>query len=341
MKVLRGVVLFVLLLSISVGAASCGGGGREATTISSSATPRELAELAGFHGVESAEIEVALEIDRYRKSHSNGAAEEINMRILGPFMGAGGENPPPLDLAIESRGDLGGRNVDFLSGPLWLPDKLVANFDGKVYEAPEATFEELKSKLEDAQEEGGAGDASACLKAAGDFDVTGVLRNLVLEGKSETLDGEPTKAVTADLDVPTAIDELIQLSEDPACKAQLEALGLPPVTQLEALGKQLEHSVISAPVRLEVDRNGVVRYLNILVNVELQHEEELEVELAVRLNQVNEVTSLAEAHGYSPFPALLKQFGLSQEDVERADGDEIVIGVLEVLSDRLFGRETG
>jgi len=338
MRVFRGLVVFALFLSVAAALGACGGGGGgEESTVSAAASPQELAEFAGFHGVESGELEVALEIDRYKKPRP----EEINMRILGSFMGAGEENPPPLDMAIESRGDLGGRSVDFLSGPLWLPGKLVLNFDGKVYEPPEGTFEELKSKLEDAQDEEGAGNAGACLEAAGDFNVTGILRNVTLEGKGETLDGEPIKMVTADLDLPAAIDELIEMSEEPACSAQLEAVGLPPATQLEELKKQLKHSVLSAPVTLGVDKNGVVRYLKVLVNVELRHEEELEVELVVRLNKVNEVTELAEAHGYSPFPALLKQFGLTSEDVEQADGNEIVIGMLEVLSDRLFGRETG
>jgi hypothetical protein len=35
----------------------------------------------------------------------------------------------------------------------------------------------------------------------------------------------------------------------------------------------------------------------------------------------------------------LKQFDLNNEDVEQADAGEIYVGILEVLSDRLFGRE--
>jgi len=315
---------------------ACGGGSDGETIDLSAAKPRELTEAASFDGVHSGELEVALEIDRYKKH-----PEEINLRILGPFMKVGEGKLPAIDMAVESRGDLGGKAVEFLSGPLLRPEKVAINFEGKVYEPDQATFEELKSKLEDTLGEGGEGDATACPKAAGEFDLAQVLRNVSSEGKSETLDGEPMKVVGADLDVSAAIDELVRLSEDPACKAQLEAVGVPPVAQLEALTALLERSRATPRVTLGVDENGVVRYLEVLGKVGLQGNEELEVELVVRLNKVNEVTELAEAQGSSPFRALLKRFGLTSEDIKEADGGEILVGVLEVLSDRMFGRETG
>lgn len=337
MRFLQARAAFVVVLILSVGIVACGGSGDGEETVDlSSATPTQLAEAAGFDGVHSGELEVALEIDRYKKH-----PEEINMRILGPFMKAGEGKLPFLDMAIESRGDLGGSNVDFLSGPLLRPEKVVVNFAGSVYEPDQATFEELKSKLEGGLDEGGEGDAGACMKAAGDFNLAQVLHNVSSEGKSETLDGKPMKTVSADLDVSKAMDELVKLSEDPACKAQLEAVGLPPAVQLEGLAKLLERSGAAPQVTLGVDKNGVIRYLEVLGKVKLQGNEELEVELVLRLNKVNEVTELPEAHGYSPFPVLLKQFGLTSEDIKQADGGEILVGVLEVLSSRLFGREVG
>ena len=325
--------LLILPALVALAAVGCGGSDGSSETVPN--TPQGAAESAGFQGVHSGELEVAFEIDRYKKPNP----EEINMRILGTFMGAGEGSLPQLDMAIESRGDLDGRTVEFLSGPLWKDDKVVVNFDGKVYEPDKATFEDLKSKLEAAQDEEGAGDAGACLDAAGDFEVTGVLRKLAFERTSETLDGKPTKVVGAELDVPAALEELARLSEDPACGAQLEAMGVPAAAQLEVLKQRLKHSVISSPVTVQVGKNGVLRYLKILTNIELGSKEELELELIVRLNRVNEVTELPETHGYAPFPALLKQFGLDAEDIEGADGGEITAAMLEALSDRLFGRE--
>jgi hypothetical protein len=316
----------------------CGGGGGDETSDQLPASPSGKAEASNFDGVHSGEIELALEIDRYKKK-----PEEINMRILGNFLKAGEEKLPELDFAIESNGNLAGHNVEFLSGPLLRAEKWIVNFDGKVYEPDQAAFKEMKSKFEAAQEEeGGEGNAMACVEAAEGFNVTDVVNHVSFEGKGESLDGKKVETVGADLDASAAIDELIALTEaSPGCKAQLEAIGLPPAAQLKALEKELKGALTAARVTLSVDKNGVVRYFKILANVELPRNEELEVELVMRLNKVNEVTELPNTHGYSPYASLLKQFGLNGQDVKQADAGEIYVGVLEALSDRLFGREGG
>jgi hypothetical protein len=331
-----GALVLVAALIVATAIVGCGSSGGEDTAEGLPASPAGKAEAADFDGVHSGEIELALEIDRYKKK-----PEEINMRILGNFMKTGEEALPQLDLAIESNGDLAGNKVEFLSGPLLRADKWIVNFDGKVYEPDHATYEELKSKFEAAQEEeGGAGNAMACVEAAEDFNVTDAVHHVSFEGKGETLDGKKVETVGADLDVSAAINELIGLGEEsPGCQAQLEAVGLPPAAELEELEQELKGSLTAARLTLSLDRNGVARYFKILANAELPHNEELEVELVMRLNRVNEVTELPNTHGYSPYAALLKQFGLDNEDVKQADAGEIYVGVLGVLADRLFGRE--
>jgi len=324
----------LMVAAAIAGCGSSGSGGETAEGLP--AQPAGKADAANFDGVHSGEVELALEIDRYKKK-----PEEINMRILGNFMKAGEEALPQLDLAIESNGKLAGKNVEFLSGPLLRADKWIVNFDGKVYEPDHASYEEMKSKFEDAQEEEGeAGNAMACVEAAADFSVTNVVHHVSYEGKGETLDGKKVETVGADLDPAAAIDQLIRLGEEsPGCQAQLEAVGLPPASELEELEKELNGSLTAARLTLSLDKNGVARYFKILANLELPHSEELEVELVMRLNRVNEVTELPNTHGYSPYAALLKQFGLDNEDVKQADAGEIYVGVLAVLADRLFGRE--
>jgi hypothetical protein len=321
---------------IAVGCGSNGGGGE--TTAELPASPTGKAEAVNFDGIHSGEIELALEIDRYKKK-----PEEINMRILGNFMKAGEEDLPRIDLAIESRGDLAGRNVDFLSGPLLQNDFFVANFAGNTYEPDPATFKELKSKLIDAQmEAGGDGNAMACVEAGDGLALTDLVHHVSFEGKGETLDGTKVETVGADLDLSAATGEVIELGEEsPGCKAQLEALGLPGTAQLEALEKELEGSLTAARVTIGLDKQGRPRYFKVLVNVELPRNEELEVELVMRLNKVNEVTELPGPPGSAPFPKLLKRFGLSMEDFKQADGSAIYLGVLEVLSKRLLGLEKG
>jgi hypothetical protein len=332
-----GALLALMAAIAAVLVVGCGSsGGGDASTAGLPASPAGKAEAANFDDVHSGEIELALEIDRYKKH-----PEEINMRILGNFMKAGEEGLPEVDLAIESNGDLAGHKVEFLSGPLLGADNWAVNFDGKVYEPDQASFKELKSKLEAAQEEaGGAGNAMACVEAAEGFDVTDGVQHVSFEGKSETLDGVKIETVGADLDASAVLEELITMGkESPGCQAQLEAVGVPPAAELEALAKELKGSLTAARLTLGLDKNGLARYFKILANAELPRGEELEVELVMRLSHVNEVTELASAHGYTPYASLLKQFGLSSEDVQQADAGEIYVGVLEVLANRLFGRE--
>jgi hypothetical protein len=326
----------VALVLVVVALGACGSGGGDESVDQIPASPSGKAEAANFNGVHSGEIELALEIDRYKKK-----PEEINMRILGTFMKAGEEALPQIDLAIESNGDLAGHKVEFLSGPLLQADKWIVNFDGEVYEPDQATFKELKSKFEEAQEEeGAAGNAMACVEAAEDLNVTDFVHHVSYEGQGESLDGVKVETVGADLDVGAAIDKLIELSAGSSgCKAQLEAVGLPPKAELEKLEQELKGNLTAARMTLSIDKHGLARYFKILANVELPHSEELEVELLMRLSRVNEVTEMAHTHGYSPYASLLKQFGLDNQDVKQANAGEVYVGILEVLSDRLFGRE--
>jgi hypothetical protein len=335
-RAFRGVPVGAAFLLVLLALGACGSSGGDESIEQLPASPSGKAEAANFNGVHSGEIELALEIDRYKKK-----PEEINMRILGNFLKSEKEALPQLDLAIESNGDLAGHTVEFLSGPLLRAEKWIVNFDGEVYEPDQATFKELKSKFEGAQEqEGDLGNAMACVEAAEGLNVTEVVHHVSYEGKGESLDGKKVETVGADLDVSAALDALIKLTEEsPACKAQLEAVGLPPKAELEELKQELKGALTAARLTLSVDKHGLVRYFKILANVELPRNEELEVELVMRLNRVNEVTELPNTHGYSPYASLLKQFGLDNEDVKQADAGEVYVGILEVLSDRLFGRE--
>jgi hypothetical protein len=338
-RVRAGALLALMAAIIPVVVIGCGSsGGGDASSAGLPASPAGKAEAANFDGVHSGEIELALEIDRYKKH-----PEEVNMRILGTFMKAEEKGLPQVDLAIESNGDLAGHNIEFLSGPLLRADKWAVNFDSKVYEPDQATLKDLKSKFEAAQgEEGSAGNAMACVEAAEGFDVTTAVHHVSFEGKGESLDGVKVETVGADLDPSAAIDELIKMGEgSPGCQAQLEAVGVPPAAELEALAKELTGSLTAARLTLSLDKHGLARYIRVLANVELPRNEELEVELVMRLTRVNEVTEFPEVQGGIPFASALKQFGLNGEDVKQADAGEIYVGVLGVLADRLFGRESG
>ena len=337
MRTRRWLVVGAMCVLTAIFLVACGSGGE--TTTEAPATPAGKADLANFDGVHGGEVELEFQVFRFKEKQSQ---EEITMRMVGTFMKAGEEGLPQVDVAIESNGELAGHEVEFLSGPLLRADKWVVNFDGEVYEPDPATYEELRSKLEEAQrEEGGEGNAMACVEASDGVSVTDLVHDISYEGKGEGIDGVPVEMMGGDFDPVAAIDEVIQLVEaSPGCQAQLEAVGLPSVPELEAVQKELKKSLVEPPrITFSLDRNGVLRFFKILANVEQPHNEELEFELVLRLNRVNEVTGMPVTHGYTPYPQLLKQFGLDDEDVKQASAGEIYVGILGVLADRLFGRE--
>lgn len=334
MTILRGIAVLLLLLSVAAGLGACGGAGAEETADLSAATPRELAESANFRGVHSGEVEIQLEIDRYKP----GKPEEINMRILGNFLGAGEAGLPEFDVAIESKGPISERNVDFGGGLLLRSDYAVANFEKQTYEPDDATFEDLKSKFEEAQSAGNEGNAMACVEAAQGIELSRLVHNFKNEGVNEYFDGTHVTFISGELHVPNLVDALIHMQEDPACGAQLEAAGVPPPAQLEAIKKSIEGRVKEAPVQLMIDKHGLLRNLIAKALGKNAKGEMVEVEFDIRVLSVNETTELATAHGSTPFSQLLKVVGLSEDPLAEADGGEIVTGFIEGIGNLLTGR---
>jgi len=333
-RAVRGLALFATMLFVIGAIAACGGGGE--TADQAPATPQGLAEGAGFEGVHSGELEITLKIDRHKKK-----PEQISMRILGSFTKASEGKLPEIDTGMESHGSFAGHEVDFNSGLTLSPKQAVVSYGPieaeHTYQLDKGTFEEVKSSFEDALGEGGEGDAGACLSAVDDFNLAKVLRHISFDGKSETPDGERLEVLGADLNMPVLIDELVRLSEDEGCRAQLEALSVP-VNQLKALEKQLASSLEAAQVTLEVDKNKLIHSLKVLLSIELPHNEKLEVEFAVRLTNINEITDVLEPQGEFSIEKLLKKFGVDSQQVEEADSGERLTGFLEAARLGLFER---
>jgi hypothetical protein len=338
MRVIRGLVVFALLFSIAAGLAACGGGGGEGggeTTDISAASPQEVAESANFEGVHTAEIEIELEIDRY-KPHE---PEEINMRILGNVVGLGEGRLPKFDFAIESKGPLSGRDVEFSGGLLYTGEYAVANFEQQTYEPSRGLLEGIESGFEEAQQAGDEGNVMACVEAAQGIPLSQLVHGLKKEGRAEYFDGTPVYYVGGTLNIPGLIDGLVQLEEDSACAAQLKAAGVPSVTELDAAKAALGGKIKEAPMQLAVDKHGLVRNLNAEALGTNAQGEEVEVEFLIRVLKVNEPTELATASGSAPFAHLLKELGLDEAALAQANGAELWTGFLEGVGKLLTGRD--
>ncbi len=328
----NGKSVVVVALFVLLALAGCGGSDGTSAEESNDNSPQGKAESANFEGVHSGEAEVAFEID------NQGTEEEVNMRIVGPFLGFGEETVPRSDFAIESNGTLLGRKIEALGGALVDSDYTVVNYEGQTYEPSEDVFEELKSKIGEAQEAGDVGNVMACAEAAEGIELSQVMHDFSYEGQREGLDGVKVDWIVGDLDVPGLIDALIQLREDPACGSQLEAAGVPSIAELEAAKKSIEGKIRETQVQVGVDKNGVLRGLSADVIASGPKKERIEFELDFRLNTVNEMTSLPFTHGYAPFEQMLRQVGLDEEKLAEADGGEIVTGIIEGIHDLLTGQ---
>ncbi|MDQ3725174.1 MAG: hypothetical protein M3335_04670 [Actinomycetota bacterium] len=314
-------------LALALAAVACGGGGDgDEPPVSG---PRGLVESAGFDGVESGELEVTLEIDDQVEE------EEINMRILGPFMEAGGEGLPQIDIALEAHGPLDGREIDFSSGVALLTDRLVVFYEDETYEPTPAEFQALRERFEEAQEEGSPGDVTACAEAAEGVEIDRFVDGFANEGRSREIDGAPVTRVSGDLDVRGAIGVLVEMSEDPGCGPQLEAVGLPPRRALRLAKPFLARALEDARVEFAVGRDGVLRNFTFHATARPRagkRRGEIEIDGGLRLARVNEIESLPFPEGRKPLGALFERLGSNELEGLESGSDEWLADLLEALS---------
>jgi len=336
----RGLVAGVVVAAALLAMVGCGSGGGD----SKPETPREWIESASLSDVHSGEIETFLKVQTHKPGEQRTDSGEIsNMRMLGSFIGAGKEDPPQLDFAFESAGPFGGKELEHSSGLSLLKDLAVVYLAPNTYQPDKATFDELKSKYQEVQKPGEAGNAMACFEAGEGIDFVGLVDNLENKGHIEDRYGAKSTYITGVLDIPGAFDAAIQLMEDPACAAQLEAVGIPPIAELEALKGEFEGPV---EVVVAVDNRGILREIildgkGLGVHQswhQLDKDTNLEAEYRFRLWQPNEIDELPLPSGSTPFAVLLKKLGTSMAALKAADGNELVLGFLETLAQSLSGQ---
>lgn len=338
---MRRLVLGVAVVAIALAVTACGSGGGGASTPE---TPREWIESASLNGVHSGQIETFLKVQTHKPGEPRTDAGEISeMRILGTFMGAGMEDPPQLDLAFESSGPFGGKELMHSSGLSVLKALAVVFLAPNTYQPDKATFQELKSKYQEVQKPGEAGNVMACFEAGDGIDFANLVKDPKNRGRIEDGYGANPTYITGELDIPRAFGALLQLMDDPACAAQLEAVGVPPAAELETLKGELEGPVEAV---VAVDNRGIVRELALdgkglgmkQTWHQLDKDTNLEGEYRFRIWQPNEIDELPLPSGSTPFKALLKQFGIDMATLKAADGNELVLGFIETLAQSLSGQ---
>ena len=151
----------------------------------------------------------------------NAAGQEggnLDVSLSGPFQGEGKAQLPELDLTAKANGSFNGQDINFDGGLTLLSDHAFVNYQGTEYEVDPTTFSFVKSAIERSQQSGAAqgqsAGATACQEAVADLKVGDFVDNLSNEGSSD-VGGTATTHVSGDLNVPGAIEALLELTKEP------------------------------------------------------------------------------------------------------------------------------
>jgi hypothetical protein len=320
---IRIFALFATLAVLASVFAACGGG-----SDNSAEDPQKVVEEASLEGVKSGEFDMSLNVNA--EGEEGG---EFEASLSGPFeAGAKGELPQ-AEVKVEASGNAQGKDINFDGALTLLTDRAFVEYEGTPYEVDPTTFGFLKSALEQAQQqEGSEADVTACQEAAEGIKFSQFADNLENDG-SEDVGGTSTTKVSGDLSVSGATDALIQLTEDPACSSQLEAVGPLPLKELEEAKGELSKAIKKSHVEIAVGDDNIVRRFAIELTAEPPQArgEKVELEMEITLSGVNEEQTFEEPSNARPLEELFKQLGVNPLDLLEAGGSGGLGGLLEGL----------
>ena len=324
----RSFALLAALVALTTAFAACGGDG-------GSDDPQQVIDDATLEGVESGRLDISLTVKSQGEEGGN-----VDVSISGPFQGKEGQDLPELALAATAEGTADGEPVDFDGGLTLLSDRAFVNYEGVDYEIDPTLFSIVRSSFEQAQNqgaEGNAADVTACQEAAEGLAVGDFVDDLTSEGSAE-VDGTGTTKVSGDLNTAGAIDTIIELAEDPACSAQLEAAGSGSVEELEEARGELTGAIKQAHVEVYVGDDDIVRKVAAELTIEPEGTsgEKVEVDFELTLSGVNEEQEISRPSSAKPVQDLFLKLGINPiELLESASSGEGLGELFEGLTDAL------
>jgi hypothetical protein len=332
----RILALFATMALMATVFAACGGGDDDGGG-GSSDDPQQLVENASLKGVESGEIDISVQV----KSEGEEGGE-VDLKVSGPFEGVTGEELPQLEMSAEATGSAQGEELDFEGGITLLTDRGFIEYEGTTYEVDPTTFGFVKSAFEQAQQKGGKEDITACQEAAEGIKFSQFADDLKNEGETD-VEGTSTTKLSGDLSVSGGIDALIDLTEDPACSAQLEAAGPLPLGELEEAKGELSKAIEKAHVELYVGDDDIVRKMvaELAIAPEGAADEKVELNMEVTLSEVNEEQSFSSPSDAKPLEDLFQQLGVNPLELLEGGASGGLGGLLEGLGGSSFGGSSG
>jgi hypothetical protein len=308
---LRIFVLFAALLALAAALSACGSSGSS----NSNENPQTVVNEATLKGVKSGNLNLTLGVKADGDEGGN-----LDVSLSGPFQSEGKNQLPQLDLSAKASGTLNGQDIDFDGGLTLLSDKAFVNYKGTEYEVDPTTFSFVKSAIERAQQRSGAqsksAGATACQEAVANLKVGDFVENLTNEGSSD-VGGTSTTQVSGDLNVPGAIDALLELTKDPACSAQLGAAGpLPSESELDKAKSQVESALKTAHVDVYVGDDNIVRKIAAELSIEPQNAsgggpKKVDLEFELTIDGVNEDQTISAPSGAKPLNDLFQKLNVN------------------------------
>jgi hypothetical protein len=308
---LRIFLLFAALVALATAFAACG-----SSDSSSSENPQSVIKDATLKGIESGNIDLTASVNV-----QGDEGGKVDVSLTGPFQSRGKNQLPLLGLTAKANGSINGKDVNFEGGLTLLSDKAYVSYEGTEYEVDPTTFAVIKSTIEKAQSKNGgqanSSEATACQEAAAGLQVEDFVDNLTNEGASD-VGNTGTTQVSGDLNVPGAIDALIELVENPACAAQLGAAGpLPSTAELDQAKGQVQSALKKAHVDVYVGDDNIVRRIAAELSIEppagasKEGPQKVDVSFDLSLEGVNEEQSITAPSGAKPLNELFAKLGVN------------------------------
>jgi hypothetical protein len=325
----RAFLLLVAFAAMATALTACG----SSSSDKSSEDPQQVIDTATLQGVESGSFDLAIGITA--EGEEGG---DLDASVSGQFQSEGKEKLPQLDLSVDANGAFGDESVDFAAGLTLLSDKAYVEYDGTEYEVDPTTFGFVKSAIEKVQDqqgaEGASADVTACQEAATSLKVGDFVDNLANDGSAD-VDGTSTTKISGDLDVSGAIDSIVELAEDPACSAQLEAAGPLPLDELESAKGVLGEAIKKAHVDVYVGDDDIIRKIAAELSVEPPEEageegpSKVDLSFELTLSNVNEEQTISAPSGAKPLNQLFQKLDVNPIELLELGSSGGLEGLLE------------
>ena len=302
-------IALICLIALASVLSACGDGG-------GSEDPQTVIDESTLQGIESGAIDLTVAVDA--KGKEGG---DLDLSLAGPFEEGSAEGDlPQLDLIAKADGSVNGEKIDFDGGLVLLPSSAYVNYQGVEYEVDPTTYSFVESIIDPQSVEeaprGPSTSLTACQETVGELKPAD-FTNKLKDGGEADVGGTETTKVSGELDVVSAIDSLIELSEDPACKAQLSnAAALPSTSELKEARSEVKGAVKSAKIDVYVGDDDIVRRISAQLQLEPEKDRgkgpsSADVEFDLQLTGVNDEQEIAAPQGPKPLSDLFLKLGLN------------------------------